>query len=214
MCSRIQYTDLTYTGGTGPFGPMRVIFCSIIQSWNISLNIKFGVNPRFHVPKTLVYRFDLYGRYRILRTDKYIFWLYYLKLVYKSKHKSNPTFHVLKIPVYRFHLYGRYRTLQTDSIIFDSVIQNCYISLNVQFGMNQLFHVLKIPVYRFDLHGRYLVPCEPMSTIFCSVIQSWYISLNLKFGANRTFHVPKTPEHRFDYYGRYRNLWTNENNLW
>ena len=29
-------------GGTGPGRPMRIIFGSVIWSWNTSLNIKFG----------------------------------------------------------------------------------------------------------------------------------------------------------------------------
>ena len=51
MCSRPQFTDLTYMGGTGPCGPMRIIFGSVIQSWHASLNIKFGVNRTFHMPR-------------------------------------------------------------------------------------------------------------------------------------------------------------------
>ena len=69
MCSRPQFTDLTYMGGAGPGRPMTIIFGSIIYSWFISLNIKFGVNRTFHVVKTKVYRFDLYGRYQTLWTD-------------------------------------------------------------------------------------------------------------------------------------------------
>ena len=55
MWSRPQYTDLTYMGGTGPCGPVTIIFGSVIQSQYTSLNIKFGVNRTFHVlkaPKT------------------------------------------------------------------------------------------------------------------------------------------------------------------
>ena len=80
-------TDLTYMGGTGPCAPMTIIFGSVIQSQNASLNIKFGVNRTFHVVKTPVYRFDLYGRYRNVRTDNNCFWWYYLELVYKPKYQ-------------------------------------------------------------------------------------------------------------------------------
>ena len=65
MCSRPQFTDLTYMGGTGPYGPMTIIFGSVIKS----LHIKFGANRSFHVPKIPVYRFGLYGWYQILWTD-------------------------------------------------------------------------------------------------------------------------------------------------
>ena len=65
MCSRPQFTDLTYIGGTGPCGPMTIIFGSVIKI----LHIKFGANRSFHVPKIPVYRFGLYGRYQILWTD-------------------------------------------------------------------------------------------------------------------------------------------------
>ena len=87
MCPGTQYKDLTYMGGTESCGPIRIIFGSIIKSWYTSLNIAFGTNRMFYVPKTRVYRFDLYGRYRILWTDKDNFWKYYLELVYKPKYK-------------------------------------------------------------------------------------------------------------------------------
>ena len=35
----------------------------------MSLNIQFAKNRTFYVPKTPVYRLDLYGRYRILWTN-------------------------------------------------------------------------------------------------------------------------------------------------
>ena len=69
MCSRPQFTDLTYMGGTGPSGPMTIIFGSAIKSYYTILNIKFGVNRMFHVPLTTVYRYDLYGRYQTLWND-------------------------------------------------------------------------------------------------------------------------------------------------
>ena len=52
-------------GGTGPYGPMTIIFGSVIKI----LHIKFGANRSFLVPKIPVYRFGLYGRYQILWTD-------------------------------------------------------------------------------------------------------------------------------------------------
>ena len=66
-------------------GPMRIIFGSVIQSQYTSQNIKFGANLTYYVPKTPVYRFDLYGRYQILRTDEDNFCLCYLELVQKPK---------------------------------------------------------------------------------------------------------------------------------
>ena len=74
LCPRRHYTDLTYMGGSGPCGPMRTIFSSVIYSSYISLNIEFGVIRMFHVLKTPVYRFDHYGRYRTLWTDENNFW--------------------------------------------------------------------------------------------------------------------------------------------
>ena len=64
MCSRPQYTDLTCMGGTGPCELMKIIFGSVIRSWYISIDIKFWVNRKFHVLKTPVYRFCLYGKYQ------------------------------------------------------------------------------------------------------------------------------------------------------
>ena len=66
MCSKPQYTDLTYMGGTGPRGPMRIILGSVINTWYTTLNIKFDVNQTFHVSNIPVYRFGLYVRYKIL----------------------------------------------------------------------------------------------------------------------------------------------------
>ena len=54
MCSRPQFTDLTYMGGTGLCGPMTIIFGSVIKS----LHIKFGSNRSFHVPKIPVYLYE------------------------------------------------------------------------------------------------------------------------------------------------------------
>ena len=65
MCSRPQFTYLTYIGGTGPCGRMTIIFGSVIKS----LHIKFASNRSFHVPKIPVYQFGFYGRYQILWTD-------------------------------------------------------------------------------------------------------------------------------------------------
>ena len=61
MCPRPQYIDLTYMGGAGSCGPMRLIF----KSYYTSLNIEFGPHRTF---KIMVYRFGLYGRYHILWT--------------------------------------------------------------------------------------------------------------------------------------------------
>ena len=65
MCSRPQFTDLTYMGGTGPSGSMTIIFGTVIKS----LHIKFGANRSFHVPKSPVYPFGLYERDQILWSD-------------------------------------------------------------------------------------------------------------------------------------------------
>ena len=127
MYSRPQLTDLTYMEGTGPCTPMTIIFGSVIQSQYASLNIKLGVNRTFHVLKTTVYRFDIYGKYRTLWTldDNFC-------CIIQSKHASlnikfgvKRTFHVLKTPVYRFDFYGRYRTLWTD----DDYFWKCYLEL-------------------------------------------------------------------------------------
>ena len=54
--------DLPYIEGTGPCGPIKIIFGDHIYSQHTILNIKFGVNRMFHDLKTPEYRFDLYGR--------------------------------------------------------------------------------------------------------------------------------------------------------
>ena len=83
MSSRHQHANLTTMGGTGPCLPMKIILGSVIERWYTSLNIKFGVNRTFHVLKTPVYRFDLYGIYRTLWTDDDNFWYRSLALAYK-----------------------------------------------------------------------------------------------------------------------------------
>ena len=50
-----------YAGLTGPCGSVKTIFGYQISSSYTSLNIKFGVNGTFHLPKTSVHRFDLYS---------------------------------------------------------------------------------------------------------------------------------------------------------
>ena len=74
---KTQFADLTYMGGSGPCGPMEIIFETVIKSQYTSLSIKFGVNRTFYVLKTPVYRFVLYGRYRTLWTLDENFWQYY-----------------------------------------------------------------------------------------------------------------------------------------
>ena len=69
MCSRPQFTDLTYIGGTGPCGPMTIIFGSVIKI----LHIKFGANRSFHVPKIPVYRLVYMGGTRFCRPIQPIF---------------------------------------------------------------------------------------------------------------------------------------------
>ena len=127
MCARPQFTDLNYTGATGPCGPMTIIFGSVIWSQYIILNIKFGVNRTFHVRKTPVYRFDLCGSQRPCGPMTIIF-----GIVLQSQQTSlnikfgvNRTFHVLKTSVYRFDLYARYRILWTD----DDHFWQCYLGL-------------------------------------------------------------------------------------
>ena len=48
---------------------IKIIFGNLVYSYHTILNIKFGVNRTFHVPKTPIYRFDLYESYQNLWTD-------------------------------------------------------------------------------------------------------------------------------------------------
>ena len=127
MCSRPQFTDLTYMGGTGSCPPMTIIFGSVIYSQYTSSITKFGVIRKFHVLKPPVYRFDLYGRYQTLWTDDDNFFGVFL-CQYTSlniKFGVIRMFHVLKTSVYRFDLQGRYQTLWTD----DDNFWQCYLEL-------------------------------------------------------------------------------------
>ena len=152
MNSRPQFTDLTYMGATGSCPPVTLIFGTLTQSQQTSLNIKFGVNRQFHVVKTTVYRFDLYGMT--------ILFCGIIQSQYRSlniKFGVTRPFHVLKTLVQRFVLYERYQVLCTDDDNFFSVIQSQHRNLNIKFGVNRTFYELKTPVYRFDLYGRYRI---------------------------------------------------------
>ena len=118
MYSRPQFTDLTCMGGTGLCGPMTIIFGGIIKSQYTSLNIKFGVNRTFHVLKTTVYRFDLYGKYQTLWTDDDNFSQCYLELAYKPTYQfwCESDIPCTQDPSYRFDLYGRYQTDRTGDV--------------------------------------------------------------------------------------------------
>ena len=127
MCSRPQFTDLTYMGGTGPCGPLTIIFGGAIQSQHTSLYIKFGVNRTFHVLKTPVTDLTYMGG-----TGPYILMTIIFNSVNQSQYTSlyikfgvNRTFHVLKAPVYRFEPYGRYQVLCTN----DDNFWQCYLEL-------------------------------------------------------------------------------------
>ena len=152
MCSRLQFTDLTYIGGTRPCESMTIIFASVIWSQLTSLTIKFGVNRAFDVLKTLVYRFGLNGRYRTLWTDDDNFQQCYLGLVYNPNH---PIWCESGIPCAQDPTLPIWHICGPMTIIFSSVIKSQYTSLTIKFGVNRAFHVLKTPVYQFGLYGRY-----------------------------------------------------------
>ena len=82
-----SFIYLIYMGGTGPCDLIKIIFGYHFNNQHIILNIKFGVNRMFHVVKTTVYRFDIYGRYQTLWTDDDNFWQCYLELIYKPKYQ-------------------------------------------------------------------------------------------------------------------------------
>ena len=116
MCSRRQVKDLSEELGARRSGTKKKILGSVTQSQHTSPNIKFGVNRKFHVLKTTVYRFDLYGKYRTLCADDDNFWQCYLELVYKPIYQIWCEWDVkcAQDPSYRFDLYGRHSTLWTD----------------------------------------------------------------------------------------------------
>ena len=102
MWSIPQYTDLTYMRGTGPCGPMTIIFGSVIWSQYTNLNIKFG--PQF-TDLTYMGGTGPCGPMTII-FDSVIESLH-------IKFGANRSFHVPKIPVW-FGLYGWYQILWTD----------------------------------------------------------------------------------------------------
>ena len=58
-----SFISFIYMGGTGLCDSFKIIYGNHVYSWHTILNIKFGANRTFHVPKISVYRFGLYGRY-------------------------------------------------------------------------------------------------------------------------------------------------------
>ena len=116
MCSRHQFTNLTYMGGTGLCLPMTISFGSVIKSYYTSLNIKFSVNRTIHVLKTPVNDLTYMGGTGPCGPMMIVFSAI-IQSQYTSLHIKfcvNRTFHVLKTPVYRFYLYERYHVLCTD----------------------------------------------------------------------------------------------------
>ena len=123
----VQFTDLTYMGGSRSCTAMTIIFGSIIKSQHRNLDINLGVNRTFHVLKTPVTDLIYMGGTRPCGPLTIIF-----GSVIQSQYTSldikfgvNRTLYVLKTPVYRFDLYGRYRTLWTD----DDNFWQCYLEL-------------------------------------------------------------------------------------
>ena len=127
MCSRPQFTDLTYMGGTGPCGPMKIKFGSVIQSQYTSLNIKFGLIQTFHVSRPqftdLTYMGGTGPCGPMTKFFGSVIQSQYTSL--NIKFGLIRTFHVLKTPVYRFDLYGRNRTVWTN----EDKIWQCYLEL-------------------------------------------------------------------------------------
>ena len=157
MCSKPQFTDLTYMRRTRLCGPMTIIFGSVIKSQYTSLNIQFGVNRLFHVVKPQYTDLTYMGGTTPCRSMTTIFGSViqsqYISL--NIKFGVNRTFHLVP-PQYTDLTYmGGTRPCRSMTIIFGSVIYSQYISLNIKFGVNRTFHVLKTTVYRFDLYGRY-----------------------------------------------------------
>ena len=57
--SFIYFIYLTYMIGTAVCAPIKII---LVITFRVSIQAKFGVNRKFHVSKTRVYRFDFSGR--------------------------------------------------------------------------------------------------------------------------------------------------------
>ena len=124
-------------------------FGRVMQSWYTSLNIKFGVNRTFYVPKTPVYRFDLYVRYRSLWTDDDKFQEFYFELVYKPKcqifcESDFPCAHDPGIPVWFIwevpDLLQRYspfsiQTGRSDAIVITTVGQTDIAQMSQNFAL-------------------------------------------------------------------------------
>ena len=129
MCTRPQFTDLTYMGGNRHCRPMTIIFGSVIQSQYTSLNIKFGVNRTFHVLKTPVTDLTYMGGTAPCgpMTISFGSVIYSQYTSLNIKFGVNRTFHVLKTPVYRLNLYWRYQVLCTnDDNFWQSYLELAY----------------------------------------------------------------------------------------
>ena len=60
MCSRPQYTDFAYMGGTGPCGPLRIIFVVLFRVGVQALILNLMRNGR-SLPKTVEYPVERLG---------------------------------------------------------------------------------------------------------------------------------------------------------
>ena len=102
----------------------------------------------FHVLKTPVYRFDLYGRYRILQTDEDNLWQCYLELVYKPKyqiwcesdfpcvqHHGIPVWFIWEAPdpVNRYSPFS----IPTSVWVIEAYVQSLQLFV---FGRNRVYH--------------------------------------------------------------------------
>ena len=65
-----EHLDLICMKGAKFCDPISEICSKNSKVKYTSINIKFGVNRTFHKPKSSVSRFDLYGKYQSLLTDR------------------------------------------------------------------------------------------------------------------------------------------------
>ena len=120
MCSRPQYSDLTYMGGTRSCGPLKIILAVLFRVGIQAQILNLVRIALFMWPRSLYTDLVNMGGARSCGPMRIIFgsviegWCTSPNI----KFDANRTFHVTEIPVYRFGLYGRYQNLWTDKAHF------------------------------------------------------------------------------------------------
>ena len=66
----VEFSDLSYSADSRPYVSIWIFLNKAMQSQYISPNMKFVLNHRFYVLKNQISRYDIFGRYQVLCSEK------------------------------------------------------------------------------------------------------------------------------------------------